>query len=400
MSKYFRWAELPPREDIDVWEGTTRWGNHDLYPIPIKERTYGIWGFYSYYGSSGISVFGFTSASSYVAAGLGCWETVGAIFLGACIAAMSSFFGARPGVDMSLGYTMMTRVTFGLWGAFLSLTIVLIANVVFVCVPIPKKYHKIKLLANNPLVRTYCILWRPISGNHSWSCNPSVSSSAKHFTSKVSYDLPVVLNTCSLAISAGVTTQNLIGFFIYFLFYLPVVYWVPLFRLKKFMYPSILITSATFLGMLGWAIHQNGGTGPLIASPIKLTHTNRAFLFIQCTTSTAASWGGSGERLADWTRFGKSRHASTAALLTGLPITLTLTAIVGVLTTSAFFEMYGQVIWTPLGMLLHIQQVQYTPFCRAGTFFAGIGLLSSLIYVNIVQNTVAFGMDFAGMMPR
>lgn len=93
-------------------------------------------GFYSYYGSSGISVFGFTAASAYVAAGLSCWDTVAAIFLGACIAAISSFFGSRPGVDMSLGYTMMTRVTFGLWGAFLSLTIVLIANTVFVSLPL------------------------------------------------------------------------------------------------------------------------------------------------------------------------------------------------------------------------------------------------------------------------
>jgi len=63
-------------------------------------------------------------------------------------------------------------------------------------------------------------------------------------------------------------------------------------------------------------------------------------------------------------------------LLIGLPITLTLTAIVGVLVTSAFYEMYGLAIWTPLGMLTHVQLVQYTPLCRAGTF---LGLLSSMI---------------------
>jgi NCS1 family nucleobase:cation symporter-1 len=132
MAKYFRWAELPPRTDIDVWEGSTRWGNHDLYPIPKKERTYGVTGFYSYLGANAISVFGFTSASAYVAAGLSVWETIGAIIIGGCIAAISTFFGARPGIDWSLGYTMMTRVTFGLWGAILPLFIVLLANVTFV----------------------------------------------------------------------------------------------------------------------------------------------------------------------------------------------------------------------------------------------------------------------------
>jgi NCS1 family nucleobase:cation symporter-1 len=175
---------------------------------------------------------------------------------------------------------------------------------------------------------------------------------------------------------------------------------VPIFKLRKFLYPAVIITAATFLGMLGWVIHQNGGTGPLIASNIKLTSSQRAFLFVQCISSTASSWGATGDRFSDWTRFSRTRHASTPALFTGAPVLLTLTAMVGAFTTSAFYSLFGKVIWTPLGMLLYAQQVQYTPLCRAGTFFAGVGLLISLIYVNIVQCTVAFGMDFAGLMPR
>lgn len=37
---FLRWAELPARKDVYSYAGTTRWGNHDLYPIPRKERTY------------------------------------------------------------------------------------------------------------------------------------------------------------------------------------------------------------------------------------------------------------------------------------------------------------------------------------------------------------------------
>lgn len=117
-------------------------------------------------------------------------------------------------------------------------------------------------------------------------------------------------------------------------------------------------------------------------------------------SSTAAVWSGSGDRLADWTRFGKSNHAATPALITGLPIMLTISSILGALTTSAFYAQYGSEIWTPLGMLLYAQEVTYTPACRAGTFFAGVGLLSSQVYINVVQNTVGFGMDFAGIAPR
>ena len=98
--------------------------------------------------------------------------------------------------------------------------------------------------------------------------------------------------------------------------------------------------------------------------------------------------------------FAKKRWAPYQALFTELPVTLTLTAVVGTFTTTAFYSKYGTVLWTPLDMLAFIQETHYAPACRAGTFFAGIGLLTSLIYINIVQNTLSFGMDFASVLPK
>jgi len=69
------------------------------------------------------------------------------------------------------------------------------------------------------------------------------------------------------------------------------------------MFPSITMTAATLLGVLGWIIKENGGsTDPLITSPVKVSSMNRSFLFLQCVFSTAAVWGGSGDRLSDWSR--------------------------------------------------------------------------------------------------
>lgn len=104
MSKYFKWAELPPRKDVYVYEGTTEWGNHDLYPIPKKERTYGTLAYYSYYITGGVSINSFTMGSSYVASGLSVWATIGGILLGSVIAGLNSFLGGQAGIDKSLGY--------------------------------------------------------------------------------------------------------------------------------------------------------------------------------------------------------------------------------------------------------------------------------------------------------
>jgi hypothetical protein len=101
MSKYFKWAELPPRKDIYTYEGTTRWGNHDLYPIPKKERTYGYLGLYSYLLVSGISITGFSMGSADVSAGLSAQETIGALLVGCICAALNA---RQVGLDKSLGF--------------------------------------------------------------------------------------------------------------------------------------------------------------------------------------------------------------------------------------------------------------------------------------------------------
>lgn len=116
--------------------------------------------------------------------------------------------------------------------------------------------------------------------------------------------------------------------------------------------------------------------------------------------SVAGAYTGGSVRIADWTRFAKTRHASTPGMLTAMPLTMTIGALIGVLVTSATLEMYGTLIWNPLLMLQYVQSIQYTPACRAGTFFAGLGFLISQVFVNMTQNAVSSGMDLAGVLPR
>lgn len=94
-SYVFKWAELPARTDVYTYDGTTRWGNHDLYPIPKKERTYGFLGFYSYYLVSGISITGFSKRSAYVSAGLSAQETIRAVLVGCVCAALNACLGVQ-----------------------------------------------------------------------------------------------------------------------------------------------------------------------------------------------------------------------------------------------------------------------------------------------------------------
>jgi NCS1 family nucleobase:cation symporter-1 len=206
--------------------------------------------------------------------------------------------------------------------------------------------------------------------------------------------------TNTLPVSAGITTQDLIGLIVYTVIYLPILWFVPPHQIRKCLYPSFIMITATFIGIVAWIVHENGGTGSFVSSPIVLSKSQRAFRMVQCISSVSGTWGGAAERISDWTRFEKKRGAANPGMMFALPVSVTLVALIGVVIATATTEKYGTAIWNPLVLLTLVQTTTYTPLCRAATFFAGCGLLSSQIFINMSQNTIPYGMDVAALFPR
>lgn len=204
----------------------------------------------------------------------------------------------------------------------------------------------------------------------------------------------------TLPASAGITTPQLIGFVLFILLYFPIIYFVPPHQVQKFLEVNLVISSATLLGIMGWAVAANGGAGNLVTPAVAVPKSQIGFLMVQGITSVAGTYTGGSDRVSDWTRYARSRHASTPAQLTALPITVTLVALVGIIATSATSELLGTTQWNPMIMLQQVQMTWYTPACRAGTFFAGVGLLCVTVFINYTQNCVSSGMDVAMLVPR
>jgi NCS1 family nucleobase:cation symporter-1 len=104
MSRYFRWAELPARQDIYQDRGTTKWGNHDLYPIVEEERTYGKGAYMLYWLTAGAGLSTFALGSSYTAVGLTAGQACGAILIGTIITSAVAVLCGKAGADKHLGY--------------------------------------------------------------------------------------------------------------------------------------------------------------------------------------------------------------------------------------------------------------------------------------------------------
>lgn len=203
----------------------------------------------------------------------------------------------------------------------------------------------------------------------------------------------------TLPASAAITTKDLIGFVLYLVVYAPILAVIRPHQLRIGLYPAFACTVATFVGILIWAVTSNGGVGDLISSSVELTTSQKAFRFIQCVSSISGSWGGTGDRYSDWSRFEKKRNVSLPGLL-ALPIVVTACATFGVLTTTATTQMWGFVEWNPVLMLEYAQTISYTPACRAGTFFAGFAMFFQQVMLNMTQNSIPAGMDVSAAFPK
>lgn len=96
----------------------------------------------------------------------------------------------------------------------------------------------------------------------------------------------------------------------------------------------------------------------------------------------------------------KTRNAPNFAVFVAMPLGVTFSALVDVLTASATKHLTGEIQWNPLVLLQTWQAQSYSPARRAATFFAGLGLFFSQIYVNMANNTAGAGMDVAGLLPN
>lgn len=158
--------------------------------------------------------------------------------------------------------------------------------------------------------------------------------------------------------------------------------------------------TCTMFGMLGWAIATANGPGKLINTPSTKHGSTLSWGAVYGLQSIVGSQASGCLGQSDWTRYAKTPNAALFGQLVTAPITICVTAICGILITSAAATIYDQYIWNPFELLLTIQQNSLTPGARAGTFFAGLGFLCSQLALCIVLNCVSAGMDLAALCPK
>ncbi|OAX85037.1 hypothetical protein ACJ72_00597 [Emergomyces africanus] len=198
--------------------------------------------------------------------------------------------------------------------------------------------------------------------------------------------------------SSHLTTNDFIGVVIWYAAFIPLGLISPERLQKPFAISFVLFTSSC-IGILIWAVTYAHGAGSLFHQPSTTPSVGWGMLY--GINAILGAWGAGTLGQSDWTRYANRPLAPTLSQLVAAPVTIAVTAIIGIVVTSAANDLLGEIMWNPIYLLAAIQE-EYasSPGVRAGVFFASVGMVATQLAISIIVNSVSTGMDMAGLCPK
>nr|POE77586.1 allantoin permease [Quercus suber] len=303
------WVQLPDTalDQHGHSKGGPTWSNEDLDPTPYEKRTWRWWNFVIFYW--GLSFGNWTLGATMIGIGLNWWQAILTIFISQTVSSIAMFFNSRCASVYHIGYPVVGRSVFGMWGAYYFVLARAALAVIWYGVQL---YSGSALLAN---------MLRAAFG-HNYT------------------DIP---NTIPQSIgNVGV-------------------------------------------GHLKSATTANNGWGWFFISSINAGMGNTATLITN---------------QPDIARWSKTKSGAMWSQLFSNPIAVTLSASLGILSTSALNNAWGLALWNQWDLLDAILDRFWSPGARTAVFLAAMCWSVSILGTNVAANMIPFGADSSMLLPR
>ena len=164
--------------------------------------------------------------------------------------------------------------------------------------------------------------------------------------------------------------------------------------IKKFENWAAPFLIVVFLGLMVWMVAQAGGLGPVVEEPGTLGWGPDFWtIFPISLMGMIAFWSTLSLNMPDFTRFGRSQREQAIGQALGLPTTMTLFPLVGVLTTSATVIVFGEAIWDPVALTGRLDNPIVLIIMLAA-------LALATLTTNVAANVVSPSYDFSNAWPK
>lgn len=329
----------PPTYDRSLY-------NHDLAPIPLSQRTWGVYNYASLWVAMSVCIPTYMLASGLIAGGMSWWQAILTILLGNLIVLVPMLLNAHAGTRYGIPFPVFVRASFGVRGA------------------------------NVPAVLRALVAcgW---FGIQTWIGGQAIYSMAR-IAWPAAADVPGGIWIC---------------FFAFWLINMAVI-WRGIETIKMLEGIGAPFMLGIGLLLLFWITRKAGGFGPVLNTPSKFKTSAEFFhFFIPSLTGMVGFWATVALNIPDFTRYAKSQRAQMLGQALGLPAAMTLYSFIGVAVTSASVVLFGEVIWDPVALLGRFHE----------PVIAGVALVALLIATlntNVAANVVSPSNDFSNLNPR
>ncbi|MCJ1353488.1 MAG: hypothetical protein MMC33_003474 [Icmadophila ericetorum] len=354
--------ELPKQESAlappDVWT------NKDMDPVPPEDQTWSLWTWMAYWATDTINLGTWETASSVIAIGLNWRDAIPIMVVGTSCVAIPMVLNGAIGARLHIPFSVIVRSSFGYYLGYFCIVSRSILAMFWLGIQ----------GANGAICITVMIssIW------------PSYNNIPNRLPDNAGADWSVIgLVLQHIDFVLGITTQGMISYFLFWIIQLPLLL-IPPTRLRWLFIVKLFAAPITALATLGWIVHKANGAGDLFDLPETVHGTTRIYVWLSSMSAVTGSWATLACNIPDFSRYAKSSKGQYIQL-PFLPIIFTLCGVMGIITTSASYVLYGEYLWNPLQIIQH-WQVSHAG--RAAAFFAALSWYIAQVGTNITARVI------------
>lgn len=315
-------------------------------PVPLKYQTWTLWTWMGYWATDTINLGTWETASAVIAAGLNWRDAIPIMVVGTSCVAIPMVLNGAIGAKLHIPFAVIVRSSFGYYfGYFCIVSRAILA-----------------------------MFWLGIQGANGAQCITimltAIWPSYAHIKNQLSDD-------------AGITTQGMISYFLFWIIQLPLLL-IPPTKLRWLFVVKLVAAPVTAIATMGWIVNKAGGGGAIFNLPETVHGSRRAWLWLQSMSSVTGSWATLACNIPDFSRYARSSRGQYIQL-PFLPAIFTVCGVLGIVTTSASKVVYGDYLWNPLDIIEHWLDNRGG---RAAAFFAGLSWYIAQVGTNITANSM------------
>ncbi|KAH7024575.1 permease for cytosine/purines, uracil, thiamine, allantoin-domain-containing protein [Microdochium trichocladiopsis] len=358
LSRALTKLELPADQQIN------KWINDDLRPVPPERQTWDALQYAQLWFLVNMNISTYQTGSSMLAAGLSWWQALIAILVGNFLASGFAVLNSFSGATSHLGYPIVSRSVWGMYGAYFPVLNRILLSVV---------WYGVQAV---------------IGGKMVWICLRAIWLD---IDARIPNTLPD---------NIGITSSQFVGYFIFNVFCCVFIWFKPT-QLRPYFHGASVIVVVALFALLGWAIATSRGFGSVIGGESVLSGSKLGWTLCNSIMAVIGSISAGILNQNDYTRFARKTSQATWPQFISFNLSASTIGTIGIFITAATQEQYGngQALWD-LSSLFAAMQDQGGSGARAATFFLAVVFMLSQLSINVPGNVLAGGLDVASVLPK